>query len=234
MKLFLDKERLIELYYYYKEALLPVGIIIFCVLLTLVIIIPQVFSIIGNRSEYDLEKSKLQTLKDNLAYVSILDTTSLSKTSETSSLALPAQVDFDSIISSIYYAAAISGVSVGDFQFTPNEGAIVGSISSINVKLKILTAPEQSLEFIKQLYKIYPLSSATSIRLSDKTKEMTILFYYKPFISQVTDNSNPVPRMSVEDEKLLQEISSWKKPESAFSPAAASTSSGSLSGQFPF
>jgi hypothetical protein len=234
MKLNLDKEKLLELYDYYRDALLPIGVIVLCILLTILILIPQLLSSFGNRAQYELEKNKLQVLKDNLSYISALDSSGLEKDLTSSSLAIPPHPNFDSIIASIYYAAASSGMGVGQFQFSVAEKPTAETLPTIQIILKSTSGVEDTIAFIKDLYKTFPASSISSLRIGEKIKESSILFYYKPFVTKIEDNSMPIPKISSQDQEILKELSSWKKPETALAPAASSTSSGELSSDFPF
>lgn len=235
MKLTLDKEKILELYDYYRYALIPITVIVVCILITLFLLLPQLLSTFGNRARYDIEKSKLNVLNDNFTYISSLDQAGLDKNLDDTSLALPQQISFDAVISSIYYAAASSGVGVGDFQFNLEQGTQPGTLSSLTVDLKVFAPADNVLTFVKELYKIYPLSSVHTITVDDKTKELSLVFYYKPFVSVISDNSVAIPKLTTADQATLQEISNWKQPESALAPAAQATASASSSSSgFPF
>lgn len=230
----INKEKLLEIYDYYRDASLPLGLILVCLFLILFVLLPQLMGSLNNKGQYELEKGSLQVLKDNFSYISVLDSTSLEEDLGVVSQAIPPQADFDAIISSIYYAAASSGMSMGQFQFSVNQEMATSDLPFVTVTLKVNSGSTETLAFIKELYKTFPASRISVIRIEEKIKEVTAYFYYKPLLTRVENNSVPVPKLTPSDEEILRSLSDWRSPESAFAPTVSSTSSGALGSDFPF
>ena len=235
----INKEALVEFFENYRAYSVPVGTIAVCILLILLFLLPQVANIWGSRDEYQIEQTKLDAIKGNIAYVSSVDSTKLDSNLKLVSSALPSDKNFEPIFLAISAAAAISGTSVGNFQF--NVGNLSASeitevgIPAIQVNLNLLGGVIEAVAFSQELYKTLPLSAVSSIKVLESGSSISVSFYYKPFNSNIVSTTDPIKPATLEDQEFIDNLATW----SAFSSSnnivpAPAPSSASSSADFPF
>lgn len=206
-------DNLMVLYRHNKAFLLPVGVIVVSVLIIIYIIFPQIQQYFNSQSLVNAEQQKLNTLKANYSLLSSLDDVQIDVDLKTLSLGLPGQKDFAGIIDAINYVSAKTGVSVGNFEFS------LGNLSATNfagtaypstkIDVSLKGDPKNIANFVQEIVKTMPVAEVSSVNISGNIGSLVILFYYKPFPSQnISDETQVVP-LSVSQQALIKQVSSW-------------------------
>lgn len=245
-KVNIDASTLTVLYKHYKEFLLPVGIIIISILLFFFFVIPGIQNYFAQQDLAKAEEQKLQVLKNNLNTLSSLNDSQLNQNLGVLSAALPSGKDFAGVINAINTDAALTGVSVGDFEFqvgdlsqNPTGGG--GAFPTLQLNVSLNGDPVAILKYLSELSRTVPISEVTSIKTSGNFANLTLLFYFKPFISSNLSDETPVNSLSSQDLSLVSNLSKWNTPAAAAGlnisvPASSSAltipSSGSNSSPF--
>ncbi|MCL5746841.1 MAG: hypothetical protein M1277_00985 [Patescibacteria group bacterium] len=240
-KINIDSATLNYLYHKYKDFLLPIGIIIACLLLFVLVIIPQFQSMLDSQQQAKAEASKLEVLRNNLNLLTNLDQAQLDSQLQVASSALPPGKNFFGILTGISTAANNAGVTLGDYSFqvgnitNPASGGIA-SFPSLEVDLTVNGGTKGVTEFMAQLYKTVPLSEVTNIVLSNVSSQLTVLFYYRPFPPLGFNDSAPVQVVSPTGLSTLTNLSSWNnlsnQPQAPSQPAPSSSSSAGTTSPF--
>src|ERR1035437_2119042 len=149
------------LYRRYKEYLLPVGVIIACVLLSLLVIIPQFQNFLNTQQQAKAESNKLVILKNNLNFLTNMDESQMDSQLQIVSGALPPNKDFEGILNGISVAANKAGVFLGDYEFQVGEitkpSLNIQSFPSLQLSLTINGGVSGVTRFMTELYKTFPL-----------------------------------------------------------------------------
>lgn len=197
----------------YKDNILPLAVILICIAVLFFVVVPQFQQYLNSNEQYKQEAQKLEILKNNYNFLSNLDGVKTDKDLETLFQALPSGKDFVGIMNAISAAASKTGVSIGDFDFSPgdlNKAVITtSSYPSIKIDINLGANAQSASKFIKELYKTVPLSEIVSIKTTNNVSDLEILFYYKPFPPQNISDETPVVPLSYRDESLIKEVYSW-------------------------
>lgn len=213
-KINIDTNTLVVLYSHYKEFFLPVGFILVSILLFIFFIIPGVQNYFNTQEQAKSETQKLVTLKNNLNTLSSMDDNQLNQNLTVLSAALPSNKDFAGVINAINSDAALTGVSVGDFEFnvgdlsqTSNQGS--GQYPTLQLNVNLNGNTNAILQYLQLLSKTVPLSEVSSIKIGSNFATLTILFYFKPFLASNISDESPVSPLSAKDQALISQISKW-------------------------
>jgi hypothetical protein len=231
-KVNIDLNTITTLYQRYKDYALPVGVIFVCFIIFVVLILPQVQSLLSASQEEKLELSKLSVLKNNLNIITTTNDSFLDSELNVLSQALPPNKDFTGILDAISLSANKSGVSLGQFEFT------VGDLSKVSPQVRGFTTLEIILSinggitgltsFLDQLSKTLPLSDVVSIQTTDKFSTITLAFYYKSFPPVGSGDTFPLVGLQNINPSLFKQIASWQS-QGALTPGTNSGASSSAS-----
>jgi len=220
------------LYRRYKEYLLPVGVILVCILLFLLVIIPQFQNFLDTQGQAKSEANKLIILKNNLNLLTNMDESQLDSQLQIVSVALPPNKDFEGILNGISVAANRAGVFLGDYEFQVGDitkpSLNAQSFPSLQLSLTINGGVSGITKFMAEIYKTVPLSEITGVKVTSTTSEITILFYYKPFPPLGFNDSTPINSVSSQGLSTISNLSSWNnavkisQPVLQESPASSS------------
>lgn len=211
----LEFNNLLILYRHYKDYFLPLGVILACVLVVFWVVIPQFQQYLNSQQELKAQVQKLEVLKTNYNFLSNLDSSQSNANLTALTLALPSGKDFAGMMNAVSIASAKTGVSVGDFQFALGSLSGVDSTQgtsaypSIKIDINLAGDTQSIFKFAQELYKTSPASEVASIKVNGGSASVTILFYYKPFISQNVDDSQPITILSGQDQALIKNVTSW-------------------------
>lgn len=221
-KINIDTNTLIVLYKHYKEFFLPVGVIVVSILLFFFAVIPAVQNYFNQQALAKDEAQKLLILKNNLNTLSGLDDTQLNQNITVLSSALPSTKDFAGVINAINADAALTGVSVGDFEFqvgnlTSTNDQGIGPYPTLQLAVSINGSVNSILQYMNEFAKTVPIAEVTSIKTNSNFANITILFYFKPFLSSNLSDETPVNPLSQKDQDLISKISKWNNSVSVSS-----------------
>jgi len=136
-KLSIDQLLFKNLYYRHKRFVTPIITITICLLLFWFVVMPQIQNWFAMRDALDADQQNLQIMHKNLSLITSLDEANLNQTFATATQALPTEKDFAGILSSLQSAAAIAGVSLGDYAFS------LGDLSGLDDKGRDSQSPVQ-------------------------------------------------------------------------------------------
>jgi hypothetical protein len=202
-----------NLYYRYQRFVTPSITIGVCLLLFWFVVIPQMQNWFAMRDELGIDQQNVEIMHQNLSLITSFDNEKLDATLQTATSALPTEKDFAGIVSSLQNAAAVAGVSLGDYSFQ------LGDLSGLNAQGQATQTPVQlvvnlkgSLDntraFVAQLKKQLPLSDTTSVSLSSNNSvTVTIIFYYATVPKIVFKDTVLLPILSTADKKVLEDLS---------------------------
>ena len=210
----LEFNNLLILYRHYKDYFLPIGVILVCVLVVLWVVIPQFQQYLSSQQELQTQMQKLEVLKTNYNFLSNLDNSQSNAELTALTFALPSGKDFAGMMNAVSYASAKTGVSVGDFQFSLGSLSVVSAqetsaYPSIKIDINLAGNAQAIVKFVQELYRTAPASEVTSVKINGGAASVSILFYYKSFLSQTVDDSAPITILSSQDQALIKNVTAW-------------------------
>ena len=238
MKKSLDAEALRTIYKQYKGYLLPLGIIIVCLLLFFYIIIPQIANITNLQKQMKTENQKLVILKNNLNYLSNVNSSSLDSDFNTVSLVLPKEKDFVGVLSAVSEAAGKASVSLGDYEFKVGDLAVVRTsvkgLPFFEIDLNVIGDSSDLMRFMQELQKTAPISEAVSGGTNGSLSFLTARFYYVSLPTVSLKNDTAIKPIGANDQAVLKNLVSWNNLERTLPIVPQGTASGGFNSSGPF
>jgi hypothetical protein len=225
------------LYFRYKDSpyfsiSLYGGIILVSLLLTVLVILPQLQSWFSLQDEIQQTRERIQIIRTNNQFLINLDPVLLENDYALATTALPSQRDASLLVAAINYAALTSGVALGDFSFQAGEQS--GQSTSVqdvesNSKISFTVQGDfaQIVALISQLEEKLPLLSIDSIDAQfdqSNASQLTVAYYAKELPLIPNNDTVPLKDISPEARILLDTLKGWQVPTIEFPNPTGSTS----------
>lgn len=214
----LNKDTLLSLFYENKEMVLPVFAIAVSILLFVIFIIPQLLSFPSRKNLVDAENATLNKIKESEKTLSTANIDLINSQIELAVKTLPEKKTIEEVLGAIFTVASLSNSQIESYQFIDSVTERASSskesknkYKSIDFSVNIFGDINQTVDFIDQLYKSYPVSSVKDINISEGVASMTISFFYSPFVSGSLDDRTNVRPMSEKEKEAIEEIQSWNE-----------------------
>lgn len=217
MQLSLSSRSLRLLYYRYKDSpfyLLSIFIllIIFSLILFWKVVVPQISNWISINAEIEATKKRIAAIDNNISYLSTLSNTTLADDFKITSTALPTEKDFMGMLTSVSLSANNASVILDDYTVTigpiTGEKSEISGMGILKLKLSVSGGVDGVQLFLKELHTKLPLSEVTSLQASKKSSVL-IDFYYKPLSTAKIDNTTPLPKITGEQQQLIDNLRKW-------------------------
>lgn len=217
MQISLSSRSLRLLYYRYKDSpFYLISIFIFLILFSLFlfwkVVVPQISNWISINAEIEATEKRIAAIDSNIAYLSTLSNATLEEDYEITSTALPTEKDFVGMLTAVSLSANNASVILDDYSVSI--GAITGKKAEISgmgilkLKLTVSGGVDGVQLFLKELHTKLPLSQVTTLQASKKST-VEIDFYYKPLSTAKFENTTPLPRITSEQQQLIQNLRAW-------------------------
>lgn len=200
------------LYYYEnKEYLVPVLAISISLLLFFVFLLPQILTFPSRKQAIDSENEILKKIQETEKIVLSEDSEELDSKIKIASNALPPGKNFEQILNGISTAAALSGTQIENYQFQNDElvGAVKSKYPKLEFKVSIIGDSREAIDFIKELYKTYPVSDVINISSQESITMITVNFFYKPFPSAGGEARTTLKELTGQQKQILDDITKW-------------------------
>ncbi len=216
------------IYNRYKEFVVPVIVIIVSFFIFISVVMPQIKDLGRRKAESKDASAKLSILKKNLDLLSGINESTMDSQLQTVTSALPLNKDFGSVLDRVSAASGKAGVSLGNFAFqvgdlskttTDNTG-----FPSLKLDLNVEGNVRAISNFINELDKSLPLSEVTSVEISNNLSRLTVIFYYKPFISGSNSTTSMISPFTQQTLSLIDKISTFNNSLSSPIPSLPSSS----------
>lgn len=170
------------LYRKYKMYVIPAAIILVCILLILFVIVPQVENIFAMQKKEEETRSKISSLKKNVAFVKNINQSKEQSQFFITLKALPVEKDYIGILDAIGTASQKAGVSTSDYSFQVGSLTVKTADNStkIGLSLTIIGGITETKQFLRELKRSLPLSEVSSTNVNLQSSSMTVAFHYKP------------------------------------------------------
>lgn len=210
-----SQEKLMLYYYENKEYLIPVIAITVSLFLFFVFLLPQILSFPSRKQAIDVENEVLKKVQETEKIVLSQNTEDLDSKIKIVSNALPPGKNFEQILNGISTAAALSGTQIENYQFQnlENELSSDSKYPKLEFSVSIIGDAREAIGFIKELYKTYPVSDVTEISSQDGITTITVNFFYKPFPAVGGEDRTALKNLTIEQAKVLSDVSSWNNSE---------------------
>lgn len=222
----LSRDELRMQFYDQKDYLIPFFAIAMSFLLFFIFIMPQLLSFPSRKTEVDAENVKLDQIKDAEKVLSTANDSLIDTQLEVVSRTLPVTKSFEEILNGIIAAANLSNTQLVSYQYEDQNSVIAepGKYSSIDFEVSISGDVNQTIQFINQLYKTYPISDVIEINSVSGASTLFIKFYYKTIAPSGQEGEVLVRSMSDAEKKVLADITKWDSAEGGEEIIVASTS----------
>lgn len=232
-----DTQTLKDLYAAYKQFSVPIFMIIVSFFLIFFALIPQFQDLLTTFSQRSEAVQKLQILKSNLSLLGTTDESDLDSKLAVVLRALPAEKDFESVLTTISSVGNTSGVSLGNFEF--RVGDLAGTSSgndafpSLGITLIINDGAVGASRFMSNLAESLPLSEVKKIDVNADSTTLFLVFYYKSLPNAKTSSDIKIVPVSAKQSELLGQLLSWDDNRSlapSISPSDLNSPTGTASG----
>ena len=230
-KLHIDQNLLRILYIKYKAYLIPLGVITLCVVVFFGVVMPQFQSYLDNQDTVATDRQTIETLNQNIQTLAVLQEDTLTKDLVIVNAALPSEKDYSGIFNAISEAASLSNVSLGDYSFQVGDifskkttAAASGQLP-IDVTLSISGDLPAAQKFIDALSKEFPLSEVISLSTrGNGGSEIKATFFYNPLPNVPFNATAAIPKLSVQQQTLLDSLKKdYKRPQDLAVPQASAS-----------
>lgn len=206
-----------ELSFYTKllqDFAIYIGFLIIFLLLLFKILIPQMESILTNRTLLQNSQEKLDNLETKVRILRGYNKEATREQLKKLNLALPLEKDIGLMLSSLDSVAARSKAQLGTFSIkvgslaTPSAATKDSTLGvpSLEVKLNISGEPREIAEFVKQTRSVLPIMQVSKVALTALSSSIDLVYYYQPTIPINSITDAPLPIFSSSQEKILSDI----------------------------
>lgn len=214
---------------YIKFAAPAVLIVVF--LVTFFLVIPQYNKVKKARQSLSKEKVKIEKLKEKAQALQGLNEYELSEKAEIALKALPAKKDVFQAMGVISRLARETGVIIEKLSASPGEiseetpSKTTPPEGKLAFKLELLGTQEQFHAFLEKLSEFIPLVDTKKVRLRTSeevaSSEFTLELYFSPLPKLLGKPETPLPKLTQEEERTFEMIStlSYYVSEEALAPA---------------
>ncbi|MGH7245708.1 MAG: hypothetical protein ACREGI_02115, partial [Candidatus Levyibacteriota bacterium] len=206
-KITFDQNLLRILYFRNKQYLVPICTILVCIFVFWRILLPQLFSWFATRDTITADRQTLAVLQQNIQLMTNLDETTLNTWLKTTATALPAEKDFAGILNAVSNAAALSGTSLGDYNFqigNLSSNLDVGQKIFLQISLSLNGGMTQVEKFLVELKKQLPISDITEVDVHSTVSSTVVAnFYYFPFPKITFNDTVPIETISKQQQDLI-------------------------------
>lgn len=201
------------LYYKYKQYLLFVAIILVSFFLLVYLVVPLIQEYFSIRAEEERFREKNAILRQNIAFVNALDSTTLDRQFEVASYAMSVSKDYVGVVNTLSVASERSGVVLGDYSFSIGDLATNSASFKQALNLGITITVEGPLSsvknFIINIQEQLPLVEILNVEVSGNSASITTSFPFKPYLVQTFDYSRPFTALNQKEAELLAKIEQW-------------------------
>jgi len=234
-----------------REFGLPLAIFLLVIAGCFFFIIPNVKQILVLRSELKKQSQEITALSAKVADLKTLSEAELYESANLLQEALPAEKDFYKVITLVKQLCQQNNVTLVTFSFSPGEIASESAkeksalgLSSTSISLEFVSSFEDFLKLTNQVERILPLAEVSGIKFSLGTEngasasgnllgfsgKMNLMTYYAPLPKVLGDLEKPLPKISNQDKKLIEDLKSYFK----FQPEAEETPEVTVGRENPF
>ncbi len=210
-----SQERIMLYYYENKEYLIPVLAIAVSLFLFFIFLLPQILSFPSRKQAIEVENEVLKKIQNTEKIVLSENSDELDSKIKIVSSALPPGKNFEQILNGISTAAVLSGTQIQNYQFQNIETEAIDASKYPNLEFKvtIIGDPREAVDFIKELYKTFPISDVTNISSQKSLTSITVNFFYKPFPPVEGEDRITLKSLTAEQSKILNEVLQWNRDE---------------------
>lgn len=220
------------LYLRYQKYLKFIGIALLSIVLLIFFVIPQIQEFFSLKAEERRFAEQNKILQNNINFLQSLDENGLEADFQVASLSVPAQKDFENILSSVSTAADKAGVTLGDFTFRVGDlstkSAALSSSQNLQIDVQIVGTIDSITQFVNNIYAQLPLVQITSIEMNGRSAAIHTIFPFKPYSATKYQINKPIGALSTAEQELFLQLQKWYENSGAktITPAVESSSSG--------
>lgn len=208
-----------------EEFALPMGIIFFILLVTIVFLIPKIKQGFELRKKIVGQEGKIDKLSQKLADLSTLSEAELFDSSSLLLTALPQEKDFYRTLVMTKQILNKNNIFLESFKFAPGElaeetGKKTSSLSPLSVSVSFAATFEDFMRMLNEVDKILPLvrveglkvgsmAATESASLFGFSGKMNLISFYSPLPKVLGKPENALPRISNQDRQLIEELKSF-------------------------
>jgi len=209
-----------------REFGLPLGGGILVVILTFFFLIPKVKEINSLRTDIAQQKQEINLLSQKIADLKTLSEVDLQESVDLVKEALPPEKDPFKSLAMAKKIFQDSGVAIESFKFITSVSS--GSaqkkvdLSPLTISVSFFATFENFKQMIKEVEKILPLvkveglkfgslEATASASLPNFSGKISIASFFVPFPKEMGKIEEPVPKISNQDKKFIEELKSFAR-----------------------
>ena len=206
----MNKETLVNFYLKYKIIILPVLVSLSSVVLIIFLIYPQLRSFYEGQERLQKEKVRVFKLEAKTTDLASINETQVNQAVKSALVVLPQTQDFSSLIGIFQKLTVQSGVTLLSFQLGSSQIKVPG-VSGFSVKMEVEGTGSNLALFLSNIDKASRLMKVESVEVSKSRSgilngSILVDVFFAPVPKELGALDSEVPKLSAEDEKLVEEL----------------------------
>ncbi len=202
-----------NIYYRYQQYLAPVITVAVCLVLFFAFIIPQLQTWFTTREQIVQKRDKVSLLQGNLHTIANINDATVAQQFHLVTKALPVEKDFSGILHAIAQAGSLSGIAIGDYDFSVgilNQDTTKVDNKVLQMQLTTKGDIDTTLRFLTALKQQLPLSNVTVVKFDNgNSGSMSISFYDKPLPKIISNDTQAISSLTSQEQQTLQQLTAW-------------------------
>lgn len=210
LKELLKQLRANPLYQKYELFVLPGFSAVVCLVLIIMVIIPNVSAFLSTNSKISSLSARNTALSTKAKALEQVDTQTVKNNIQTALLALPNDKDVPNALNQLLFLVNNNALSLTGISFSPGQPAAAGA-SSYQIKMDVTGDLIHLRNFVNSLKDSIPLIKPdsieiTGIKFSDVQSTIAVAIYFQPDQKNIGDIEKPLPVITQKDLEPLDKI----------------------------
>lgn len=201
-----------------REYGIHIGVFVVIIFLTLKFLLPQFDSLLVTRGVLSKTSSRLMLLETKLDILEGLDRAETDQKLDTLNKALPNQKDIGTLVGGLEYASGKAQAPLGSFSITVGSLATAsGAPSKIGVpiiqfNISVRGDIDSIIRILQELNNTLPILQVDSVSFTGELATISLSYFYKPQVLQVGTPEEPLPKLTLNQENVLNKINTRVAP----------------------
>lgn len=205
------KEMLGKFYTKYKTIIYPFFVGIASLTLVILVIIPQIKGYLGSKDSELKIQNRLKILESKAKELENINDDELRRKVQSAVAALPTEKDYTSVIGFLQRLSAEAGINLESVILDSGGAKNTAIASSFAVKVEINAGKLNFDEFLKKIENAPSVLKISNISVDRGTDDLissslVIDVFYSPTPNTLGSIDSPLPKLTSEEEVLIQEL----------------------------
>lgn len=207
----MNKQSLMNFYIKYRLVIYPAVVAFSSLILIIFVIYPQLKDFFDGKNKISKERERIVNLEAKASDLEKVNQVEVEKSLKNALVALPQNQDFTSLVGIFQKLGAGSGITLVSLQLGSSQVQVPGA-SGFSVKLEVEGSSLALANLLKNIDQASRSMKVESVEVSktqggNLTGSVLVDVFYAPVPTQLGNLEQEAPKLSAEEEKILQELS---------------------------